>query len=158
MNIRKTFKVVAESAALLALPIVFESFVQPRVDEKIPSSDEIVSLSSVSDSLKAVDDSDVVFIAEVMPAFPGGDTALMNYINKNVNYPEAAKESDLHGKVYVQFIINVNGEVANPLVARGVDPILDKEAIRVVQSMPKWTPGMQNGKPVKVSYVVPVTF
>jgi len=104
------------------------------------------------------EEQEVFFIVENMPEFPGGDMALRKYIAQNVVYPEIAKENGLSGKVFVQFVINQKGEVENVKIARGVDPTLDKEAIRVVQNLPKWKPGSQRGKPVKVSYTVPINF
>lgn len=104
------------------------------------------------------EEAEVFFIVENMPEFPGGDVALRTYIAQNVKYPEIAKENGLSGKVFVQFVINQKGEVENVKIARGVDPALDKEAIRVVQGLPKWKPGSQRGKPVRVSYTVPINF
>ncbi len=104
------------------------------------------------------EEAEVFFIVENMPEFPGGDVALRKHIAQNVVYPEIAKENGLQGKVFVQFVINQKGEVENVKIARGVDPTLDKEAIRVVQTLPKWKPGSQRGKPVKVSYTVPINF
>ena len=100
----------------------------------------------------------IFMIVEHMPEFPGGDLALRKHIAENVKYPEIAKENGLSGKVFVQFVINQRGEDENVKIARGVDPALDKEAIRVVQGLPKWKPGSQRGKPVKVSYTVPINF
>lgn len=104
------------------------------------------------------EEAEVFFIVENMPEFPGGDVALRTYIAQNVKYPEIAKENGLAGKVFVQFVINQKGEVQDVKIARGVDPALDKEAIRVVQGLPKWKPGSQRGKPVRVSYTVPINF
>ncbi len=104
------------------------------------------------------EEAEVFFIVENMPEFPGGDVALRTYIAQNVKYPEIAKENGLSGKVFVQFVINQKGEVQDVKIARGVDPALDKEAIRVVQGLPKWKPGSQRGKPVRVSYTVPINF
>ena len=107
------------------------------------------------------------FIAvEQMPEFPGGDLELRKYIAANIKYPEEAKAKGLSGKVFVQFIIDKNGDVVNPKIARGIDPILDNEAIRVIKSLPKWKPGEQSkrvdGEKVwvqkNVSWIVPVDF
>ncbi|MBR4266278.1 MAG: energy transducer TonB [Bacteroidales bacterium] len=100
----------------------------------------------------------VFFIVEDMPEFPGGELALRKYIAENVRYPEMAKENDIQGTVYVRFVVDEQGKVTNVEVMRGVDPLLDKEAIRVVQSLPKWKPGKQRGKAVKVSHSVPIKF
>jgi TonB family protein len=104
------------------------------------------------------EDANVFFIVEEMPEFPGGDLALRRYISDNLNYPVDAAENGITGKVYVTFLINKDGNVSNASIARGVHPSLDKEALRVVNSMPKWKPGKQRGKPVSVSYTIPVIF
>ncbi len=104
------------------------------------------------------DDAPVFFIVEEMPQFPGGDTELRKFIAQSVKYPVIAQENGIQGRVYVQFVVSTTGAVEQVKVARGVDPNLDKEAIRVVQSMPKWKPGKQRGKAVKVSYTVPINF
>ena len=104
------------------------------------------------------DDAPVFFIVEEMPEFPGGDVELRKYIAQSVKYPVIAQENGIQGRVYVQFVVGTDGKVTQVKVARGVDPNLDKEAIRVVQSMPKWKPGKQRGKAVKVSYTVPINF
>ena len=82
----------------------------------------------------------------------------MKYISSNIKYPTISQETGSQGKVIVQFVVDKDGTISNPEVVRGVDPYLDKEAIRVISSMPKWTPGMQNGKKVRVKFTVPVSF
>lgn len=101
---------------------------------------------------------DVYFIVEEMPKFPGGDNALREYIGASVKYPEEAKKKGIHGKVYVSFVVDVDGTVSGVTIARGVAPSLDKESLRVVRGLPKWTPGKEKGKPVKVQYTVPINF
>ena len=102
---------------------------------------------------------DVIHVSvEVMPEFPGGTAALMTYLGSNIKYPTISQETGSQGKVIVQFVVDRDGTISNPEVVRGVDPYLDKEAIRVISSMPKWTPGVQNGKKVRVKYTVPVSF
>ena len=100
----------------------------------------------------------VFLIVEHMPEFPGGDIALRKFIAENIKYPEEAKAKKIQGKVFVQFVIDKEGNVVSPKIARGADPLLDAEAIRVVKSLPKWEPGSQRGKPVNVSFTYPVTF
>lgn len=97
-------------------------------------------------------------MVEEKPVFPGGDTALLNFILNNTVYPYEAKENGIQGKVFVKFIIDKNGEVTNVTIARGVDPALDKEAVRVIKSLPQWIPGKQRGYPVNVSYIIPINF
>lgn len=97
-------------------------------------------------------------VVENMPEFPGGQAALMQFLSKNIKYPTIAQENGTQGRVIVQFVVNRDGSVVDPVVVRSVDPYLDREALRVIQTMPKWKPGMQRGKPVRVKYTVPVMF
>jgi len=92
------------------------------------------------------------------PEFPGGIAGLMKYIHRNVRYPSIAVENGIEGTVYVNFIVNKKGEVSDITLLRGVDSVLDKEALRVIGTLPKWKPGMQNGAAVNVSYQVPIKF
>lgn len=106
-----------------------------------------------------VDISNAVFeIVEVMPVFPGGMSALMKYLGENIKYPEEAKKKNMQGRVYVAFIVNQDGSISDTRIIRGASPLLDAEALRVIGSMPKWKPGMQKGKAVRVQYSVPVVF
>lgn len=97
-------------------------------------------------------------IVEDMPEFKGGDKALLKYIADHVVYPEMAKENDIQGTVYVGFVVNEKGKVTNVNVLRGVDPLLDKEAVKVIEGLPDWKPGKQSGKNVKVRMQVPIKF
>lgn len=101
---------------------------------------------------------DVYLIVEEMPTFPGGDKALRQYIANAVTYPEEAQKNGIQGKVYVSFVVDVDGSVTASKIVRGVDPSLDKESLRVVRELPKWKPGKEKGKPVKVQYTVPINF
>ncbi len=101
---------------------------------------------------------EIFTVVEDMPQFPGGDAALLSYISKSVKYPAIAQENNIQGRVIISFVIERDGSVADATVVRGVDPALDKEALRVVNNMPKWKPGQQRGKPVRVKYTLPVTF
>jgi periplasmic protein TonB len=100
----------------------------------------------------------VFFIVEDMPEFPGGDMALRQYIANAIEYPTIAQENGIQGKVYVTFVVDKDGSVSDARIARGVDPSLNKEALRVVNTLPKWKPGKQRGEPVRVSYTVPINF
>ena len=104
------------------------------------------------------EENQVFFIVEDMPVFPGGELALRRFIANAIKYPVIAQENGIQGKVYVNFVVDKDGSVTNAKIARGVDSSLDKEALRVVNSLPKWKPGMQRGKPVRVSYTVPISF
>ena len=97
-------------------------------------------------------------VVEEQPSFPGGQGALMQWLRDNIKYPVIAAENGIEGRVIVQFVVSKTGSISDVRVARGVDPSLDKEAVRVVSNMPKWTPGKQNGTTVNVRYTLPVTF
>lgn len=108
---------------------------------------------------KSADTSGQVFaIVEKMPQFPGGEKAINEFISKTLQYPVIAQENGIQGKVVCSFIINQDGSVTDAEVISGVDPSLDREALRIVSAMPKWTPGTQRGKAVRVKYTMPVTF
>jgi TonB family protein len=116
-------------------------------------------LSGESGLDKDAETEEVVFhVVEEMPEFPGGEKALREYVTENIEYPEAAKENGIQGKVYITFTVAKDGSIKNAKVARGVDPSLDKEALRVINSMPAWNPGKQRGEKVDVQYTVPVNF
>ncbi len=106
------------------------------------------------------EEEEVVFvIVETMPEFPGGQQALFKYLSENVKYPAIAQENGIQGRVICQFVVNKDGAIVDVEVVRsGGDPSLDKEAVRVIKSMPKWKPGKQRGKAVRVKYTVPVNF
>lgn len=104
------------------------------------------------------EEAQVFFIVEDMPEFPGGELALRKYIANSIKYPVIAQENGIQGKVYVTFVVDKDGSISDARVARGVDPSIDKEALRVVNLLPKWKPGKQRGKAVRVSYTVPINF
>ena len=97
-------------------------------------------------------------VVEVMPSFPGGNSALMEYLRDAIKYPVVAQENGVQGRVIISFVVERDGSITDVQVARSVDPSLDKEAMRVVRSMPKWNPGKQNGAAVRVKYNLPVSF
>jgi protein TonB len=104
------------------------------------------------------EEAQIFFIVEKMPEFPGGELGLRKYIATHVKYPNIARENNIQGKVYIRFCVTSAGKVEKVSIARGVDPILDKEATRVVKALPKWKPGEQRGKKVNVWYTVPINF
>lgn len=101
-------------------------------------------------------EAEVFVVVENMPEFPEGN--VQRWISKHVNYPQLAQENGIQGKVFIQFVIEKDGSISDVKVLRGVDSSLDQEAVRVVKSMPKWKPGMQRKKPVRVSYTLPINF
>ncbi len=119
---------------------VIEEYVAPEIEEE-----EVV-------------EQEIFQIVEEMPSFPGGEQKLMEYVGKNVKYPQIARESGIKGRVFVSFVVEPDGSVSNVKVLRGIGGGCDEEAMRVVKSMPKWKPGKQRGKAVRVSYMLPVNF
>lgn len=105
-----------------------------------------------------VEEQQIFQVVEEMPSFPGGTAECMKFLSKNIKYPTISQENGVQGRVIVQFVVNTDGSIVDAVVARGVDPYLDKEALRVVSMMPKWTPGKQRGKAVRVRYTLPVMF
>ena len=122
-----------------------------EIEDTETDEDEIIEIEEE-------DDDEFFMVVENMPEFPGGDLGLMKYIQKNVKYPPIAKEYNITGKVYVQFIVDKSGTVTNVKVVRGVDKNLDAEGVRVVKSLPKYKPGKQTGKPVRVMFYIPINF
>ncbi|MBO97342.1 MAG: energy transducer TonB [Flavobacteriales bacterium] len=122
-----------------------------EIEDTESDEDEIIEIEEE-------DDEEFFMVVENMPEFPGGDLGLMKYIQKNVRYPAIAKEYNITGKVYISFIVDKQGNVTNVKVVRGVDKNLDEEAVRVVKSLPKYKPGKQRGKPVRVMFTIPINF
>jgi protein TonB len=102
--------------------------------------------------------SKVFQVVEQMPEFPGGEAAMMRFIQKNIVYPDVERENDIQGRVVVGFVVDMDGNLSDVTIKKGVSTGIDKEAIRVVKLMPKFTPGKQQGKPVRVQYVLPIMF
>ena len=134
-------------------------------DEEEYQTVKVTELKIVDDendnyeAVKDVDDEDVIFKSvEQMPQFPGGEVALMKYLSTHINYPPEAAKNKIQGRVILQFVVKTNGCVGEVKVVRSVDQDLDNEAIRVVKSLPKFSPGRQNGKAVNVWYTLPVSF
>jgi protein TonB len=119
---------------------VIEEYVAPEVVEE-----EVV-------------EQEIFQIVEEMPAFPGGEGKLMEYVAKNIKYPQIARETGIQGRVFIGFVVEPDGSVSNVKLLRGIGGGCDEEAMRVVKSMPKWKPGKQRGKAVRVSYQIPVFF
>ncbi|MFO7827971.1 MAG: energy transducer TonB [Bacteroidales bacterium] len=118
-----------------------------------------VEISDFEEEEEEVNEQEVFFVVEDMPTFQGQSSdAFRTYIQQNLRYPTIAQENGISGRVYVQFDISPEGNVTNVNVVRGVDPSLDKEAVRVVKSSPKWNPGKQRGRPVRVRFTFPIVF
>lgn len=105
-----------------------------------------------------MEEPEIFVVVEQMPEFPGGQIELRKYIANSVIYPDIAREMDIQGRVFVEFVVDENGNVIKAKVLRSVHPALDKEALRVINSLPKWTPGKQRGKPARVKFTLPINF
>ena len=120
---------------------------------------EVVIAAPVEAPVEEEEEEVVFMVVESMPEFPGGQQALFKYLSENIKYPVIAQENGIQGKVVCQFTVNKDGSIVDIEVVRsGGDPSLDKEAVRVIKTMPKWKPGKQRGKPVRVKFTVPVSF
>ena len=120
---------------------------------------EVVIAAPVEAPVEEEEEEVVFMVVETMPEFPGGQQALFKYLSENVKYPVIAQENGIQGRVICQFVVNKDGSIVDVEVVRsGGDASLDKEAVRVIKSMPKWKPGKQRGKAVRVKYTVPVNF
>jgi protein TonB len=149
-------------------PVVVDS-VKPEDEVQLMTADEAETVVQntevvdvpveVKEEVQEAEPEEVPFVVvEEMPMFPGGDAELLKYIGENTVYPEVAKENNIQGRVIVRFCVTAKGGVSQVSVLKGVDPELDKEAIRVVNTLPPFKPGKQGGKPVPVWYMVPITF
>lgn len=120
---------------------------------------EVVIAAPVEAPVEEEEEEVIFVVVEKMPEFPGGQQALFKYLSENVKYPVIAQENGIQGRVICQFTVNKDGGIVDVEVVRsGGDASLDKEAVRVIKGMPKWKPGQQRGKPVRVKYTVPVNF
>ena len=131
---------------------LFIDDVEARADTRIDFSQMVFDDEEEAEA-------EVFFIVEDMPDFQGGgQDAFRRFIAENLRYPQIAAENGIQGRVFVQFVVNADGSVSDATVVRGVDPSLDREALRVVMSSPKWTPGRQRGQPVRVAFTFPINF
>ena len=135
-----------------------------QIEETMIMSDEdmgeVVEIQNIENVVveEPEKEEEIFQVVENMPEFPGGMAELMKYLQKNIKYPTISQENGVQGRVIVQFVVNRDGSIVDPVVLRSVDPYLDKEALRVVSTMPKWKPGEQRGKPVRVKFTLPVQF
>lgn len=155
-------------------------FVQPvakkdeevEEEEYIPTMEELNDVEISNESAEGIDSvvvdvevaveepvqEEAFAFAEVMPSFEGGDQELMKYLGKNLRYPKIAKEANIEGMVYLQFVVERDGSITEVRVVRSVHESLDEEAVRVIKNMPNWKPGTQNGENVRVLYTIPIRF
>jgi len=118
----------------------------------------LLFLYSGVSSLKAQQDGEIFVVVDNQPVFPGGEKALVEFISKNLKYPANSEKSGVQGTVFANFVIETDGSVSNIKILRGLNDECNAEVLRVISMMPKWTPGTQNGKAVRVSFNIPVKF
>lgn len=168
LMIISNIEAVARTTKKIAAEVI--EAVDPKIEQPAPEVQALQAVPQREQDTKAVAykekaadkdtlDNPIFEVVEQMPEFPdGGMPALMEYFSKNIKYPEAAMKKGTQGRVTVQFVVEKDGSIANAKVLRGIDPELDKEAVRVTSMMPKWKPGMQKGQAVNVKYTIPVMF
>ena len=142
------------------VPVMFRLPDEDKKEEykPVPKIEETVVVGYGTRQESPVEEGQVFEVVEQMPSFPGGPEGLMRYISKNIKYPVGAQKAGTQGRVMIEVIIDTNGNVTNPKVSQGVDPLLDAEAIRVTSNMPKWQPGTQRGQAVNVKDTFPIIF
>ncbi len=169
MNKKRT-KEIGRTKYLMFIPLAALLMIISNIETVARTTERITTdvlenvVTQLEQPLQAVQDtivphSGTIFeVTEVMPEFPGGMSALIEYISKNIKYPEAGKAKGIQGRVTVQFVVNQDGSISNTKILRGLSPEFDAEALRLFNSMPKWKPGMQRGQAVRVKYTCPVVF
>ena len=155
---RINYSLILTSVALIVLLFSCGESEREEATSTANSNTESAETRAEKSASKTEFTGKVYYIVEQMPEFPGGLTALMNYLRAKIHYPAAAQSAGIEGRVIVSFIVELNGSVSNVEIVRGVDSNLDQEALRVVRQMPKWKPGKQDGRAVRVKFHLPIKF
>lgn len=129
-----------------------------EIDADIDMDTEMEEFIPMEIEEEEIVEAEIFRVVEAMPQFPGGEVELTRFLNKNIDYPMMARESDIQGRVYVTFVVETNGVITDVKIIRGIGGGCDEEAVRVVKLMPNWIPGKQRGKPVRVQFNLPVRF
>lgn len=154
---KHTAKVVFNETNKGKVPITQESLDEGQAFEVVGNVDEEI----LQPEPPAVGENQLTLMGDVveqMPSFPGGPQALLNYLSEHINYPEGYEETCVQGRVVITFVVEKDGSLSDITVVKSLEKAFDEEALRAVKSMPNWIPGMQDGKPVRVKYTVPVNF
>ena len=154
---KRTAKVVFHETNKGKVPITQESLDEGQAFEVVGNVDEEI----LQPEPPAVGENQLTLMGDVveqMPSFPGGPQALLNYLSEHINYPEGYEETCVQGRVVITFVVEKDGSLSDITVLKSLEKAFDEEALRAVKSMPNWIPGMQDGKPVRVKYTVPVNF
>lgn len=128
-----------------------------EIEDSESDEDEVIEIVAVEEEEEAAEE-EIFTIVETNPAFPGGEREMYKYLGKNTDYPPIAQDNNIQGRVYVSFVVEKNGKITDVRVLRGIGGGCDEEAIRVVKSMPSWSPGKQRGKAVRVRFNLPIVF
>lgn len=147
-------------AMLLAWPLMGQAAIGSMAAEgsRNATSVKADTTTTATNQKKTTDEKKIFSNPETMPQFPGGTKALAKYLSTKIKYPQEARKAGAQGRVILNFIVGADGSISNVKTLKSVHPALDAEAIRVIKAMPKWTPGRQNGKNVRVKYTIPVNF
>jgi len=129
-----------------------------EIDVEADDDTEMEEYIPVEEDDEEQEEAQIFTVVEAMPGFPGGEAARIKYLNNNIKYPQMARESGIQGRVFVTFVVEKDGSVTDVRVLRGIGGGCDEEAIRVIKNMPKWQPGKQRGKPVRVQFNMPILF
>ena len=153
---------------VVALLLLFSNCANKKTDKAQSDTEKADTVVAVEPEKKAEPQAEATLpqektdsiysVVETMPDYPGGQKELLSFLSRNIKYPTKAEENKIQGRVVIQFVVNKDGSVSDAKVVRSVDPELDKEALRVVNSMPQWKPGMQKGEAVSVKYTIPIAF
>ena len=142
----------------LMVPLMALAQQSPSGTTKQSSMSDQTLPAAPAEAPETVDEERIYTMPEALAEFPGGQDAMLTYLRKNVQYPEDAKIAKKQGTVYISFVVNQDGRINDVKVLRGLYPSLDKEAIRVISTMPNWKPGTQNGRPVRTQLNLPIRF
>ena len=129
-----------------------------EIDVEADQETEVQDYVPVEEPEEEEEETQIFQVVETMPTFPGGDAARIKYLQNNLKYPTMARESGIQGKVFVTFVVEKDGSITDVKVLRGIGGGCDEEAVRVIKNMPKWKPGKQRGKPVRVQFNMPIVF
>lgn len=157
MNKERT-KGIGRAKYLLLLPMVAMLLIGSNMNVQAGEIEIAQNMATVEKKTTNHEKDEIVKAAEKMPRFPGGEAAMMNFLSKNITYPQKAFEEKAQGNVVARFVVRKDGSIGDVELIRKVHPLLDDEAIRVIKSMPKFEPGTVGGKPVNVWYTIPISF
>ena len=152
--------VEAKAVAEIIKIVEDDAQIEETIIASTEDTGEVVEITNIENVVveEPEKEEEIFQVVEAMPEFPGGMAELMKYLQKSIKYPSISQENGVQGRVIVQFVVNKDGSIVDPVVIRSVDPYLNKEALRVVKAMPKWKPGEQRGKTVRVKFTLPVQF